>query len=156
MKPVLAAAAILLLAGCETNRHAAREPASEPRSDDPTAAAGEPSHPLDCPITASKGWSAWIDAMPGPSPRRLVVRGEVVTAGGGYQVAFDPDLPIREMYPAQAVATLHVTSPKRPAASAAVTHEVRWEWPLSQPVGSVTVTCGDKTLAQISKIQTAY
>ena len=97
--------------------------------------------------------------MPGPGARApaLVVRGKVVTASGGYQVAFDRNMQIRRGQPAQAFVTLYVAAPEGPAASqVASTHEVRWEWPLSQPVGSIVVRCGDKTLAEITNIQTAY
>jgi hypothetical protein len=53
--------------------------------------------------------------------------------------------------------TLNVAGPgDSPASQAQVTHEVRWEWPLNQPVGSVIVRCGDKTLAEITRIQTAF
>jgi hypothetical protein len=87
----------------------------------------------------------------------LVVTGKVVTSTGGYQVAFDRDMQIREAYPAQAFVTLYVAGPGgSPVTQAQVTHEVRWEWPLNHPVGSVVVRCGDKTLAEITRIQTAY
>ena len=43
-----------------------------------------------------------------------------------------------------------------PVTQAQVTHPVRWEWPLNQPVGSVVIRCGDKTLAEITSIQTAF
>ena len=64
---------------------------------------------------------------------------------------------IREGYPAQAFVTLHVAGPggsrhRRPWSLT----NVRWEWPLKQPVGSVVVRCGDKTLAEITPIETAY
>jgi len=53
--------------------------------------------------------------------------------------------------------TLLVADPEgAPVTQAQVTHEVRWEWPLNQPVGSVVVRCGDKTLAEITRIQTAF
>jgi hypothetical protein len=96
--------------------------------------------------------------MPGPNARpTLVVTGKVATATGGYQVAFDRALQIRKGYPPQAFVTLYVAPPDGGGASQAVaTHEVRWEWPLGQPVGSVIVRCGDKTLAEITSIQTAY
>ena len=115
--------------------------------------------PPECPITASRDWSAWVNAMPGPGARgpALVVSGKVVTATGGYQVAFDRYMQIRKGQPPQAFVTLYVAPPQGGAASqAASTHEVRWEWPLNQPVGSVVVRCGDKTLAEITSIQTAY
>ena len=114
--------------------------------------------PPECPITASRDWSAWVNAMPGPGARpTLVVRGKVVTGTGGYQVAFDRNMQVRRGQPPQAFVTLYVAPPEAAAASQVPsTHEVRWEWPLSQPVGSVVVRCGDKTLAEITNIQTAY
>lgn len=115
--------------------------------------------PPECPITASRDWTAWVNAMPGPGARgpALVVSGKVVTATGGYQVAFDRYMQIRKGQPPQAFVTLYVAPPQGGAASqASSTHEVRWEWPLSQPVGSVVVRCGDQTLAEITSIQTAY
>lgn len=114
--------------------------------------------PPECPITSSSGWTAWVNAMPGPNARpALVVTGKVVTVTGGYQVAFDRDLQIRKGYPPQAFVTLYVAPPESgTGAGSPITHEVRWEWPLQQPVGSVIVRCGDKTLAEITRIQTAY
>jgi len=97
--------------------------------------------------------------MPAPGARgpALVVRGKVVTPTGGYQVAFERNMQVRRGQPPQAFVTLYVAPPEGPAASqVASTHEVRWEWPLNQPVGSVIVRCGDKTLAEITNIQTAY
>ena len=96
--------------------------------------------------------------MPGPNSRpMLVVSGKVVTPTGGFQVAFDRYMQIRESYPAQAFVTLFVADPEgAPVTQAQVTHPVRWEWPLNQPIGSVVVRCGDKTLAEITSIQTAF
>jgi hypothetical protein len=120
---------------------------------------GQPNVPVqpDCPIMASTGWTAWINAMPGPNSRpTLVVSGKVIT-GTGYQVAFDQRLQVRHGQPPQAFVTLFVAAPAGGQASqVAVTHPLRWEWPLPQPVGSVVVSCGDKTLAEITNIQTAF
>jgi hypothetical protein len=182
VKPILAVAAVLLLSGCETYgsppppQGPYGEPAPYPYpGDEPHpgstpypppppqgAYPGQPVQPqlsgLECPITASREWTAWVNAMPGPGARpALVVRGKVVTATGGYQVAFDRYMQVRRGQPPQAFVTLFVAPPAGGAASqAASTHEVRWEWPLNQPVGSVVVRCGDKTLAEITNIQTAY
>ena len=115
--------------------------------------------PPECLIASSREWTAWVNRMPGPGGTRpmLVVSGKVAVPTGGFQVAFDPRMQIREAYPAQAFVTLQVAGPDgAPASQAQVTHEVRWEWPLNQPVGSVVVRCGDKTLAEITRIQTAY
>ena len=187
MKRIFAAAALLLLAGCETFYD---RPPPEGSYGDPAPAPGQAPFPYpgdepypgnepyppapppgaypggpvqpqtpECPITASREWSAWVNAMPGPGGRVpvLIVRGKVVTPTAGYQVAFDRALQVRRGQPPQAFVTLFVAPPSGGATSqAASTHEVRWEWPLNQPVGSVVVRCGDKTLAEITSIQTAY
>lgn len=139
------AAAALILASCDT--------AGPP----PPYAEPFPPPSSECPISASRDWAAWINAMPGPNARpTLIATGRVVTPTGGFQVALDPDLRIAESHPAQAFATLRVTPPSGPATQALVTHEVRWEWPVSQPIGRLVVSCGDKTIADISPLQTAY
>ena len=70
--------------------------------------------PPECPITASRDWTAWVNAMPGPGARgpALVVSGKVVTATGGYQVAFDRYMQIRKGQPPQAFVTLYVAPPQ--------------------------------------------
>ena len=179
MKRAIAAAALLLLAGCDTfgnppppqgpygapapypypgdEPYPGTEPYPPPPPGAYPGAPGQP-QPPECPITASREWTAWVNAMPGPGARpALVVRGKVVTPTGGYQVAFDRIMQIRPGQPSQAFVTLYVAPPGgAPASQASSTHEVRWEWPLNQPVGSVVVRCGDKTLAEITNIQTAY
>lgn len=173
MKRTAALVALLLLAACQTNPYAGdpygspypvpyppadpNYPAGYPPVPLPGDPAGPPPIPPECPISASRDWSAWINRMPGPDARpRLVVSGKVVTPGSGYSVAFDRYLQIRESWPAQAFVTLQVADPDVPSAGVPVTHDVRWEWPLNQPIGSVIVSCGDKTLAEITRIQTAY
>lgn len=176
VKRALAATAFLLLAACQTSPYGqgpydqgpygAPEPypgpAPYPTEPYPPQGpyAGPPNQPQppECPISASRDWQAWVNAMPGPNSRpMLAVSGKVVTPTGGYQVAFDRDLQIRRDQPPQAFVTLHVASPDVPMNSqAAVTHEMRWDWPLNQPVGSVVIRCGEKTLAEITNIQTAY
>jgi hypothetical protein len=185
VKRTLAVAALLLVAGCDTMGnpppqgpygdpapypypgdepypYPGNEPypgnAPYPPAPGPYPGGAYQPQPPECPITASRDWAAWVNAMPGPGARpTLVVRGKVVTATGGYQVAFDRAMQIRRGQPPQAFVTLYVAPPEGAAASqAASTHEVRWEWPLNVPVGSVVVRCGDKTLAEITNIQTAY
>lgn len=185
VKRVLAASVLLLVASCDTygnpppqGPYGSPEPypypapnpyPTEPQPYPPGPAPyppeqqpypGQPYQPAapECPITSSSGWTAWVNAMPGPNARpALVVTGKVVTSTGGYQVAFDRYLQIRKGYPPQAFVTLYVAPPESGATGGSlITHEVRWEWPLQQPVGSVIVRCGDKTLAEITRIQTAY
>ena len=180
VKRILAAALLLALASCDTYQgqdqysppqpYPAPAPYPQPYPPGPypgqdpyqTApyAGQDPSQPAppECPISSSRDWTAWINRMPGPNSHpMLVVSGKVVTSTGGFQVAFDRDIQIRESFPAQAFVTLFVADPEgAPVSQAQATHPVRWEWPLNQPVGSVVVRCGDKTLAEITSIQTAF
>ncbi len=155
VKRIALAAALLLLASCETAGYAPQ--GSQPYPSAPPGQAYPAPPPAECPISASQDWAAWINAMPGPNARpTLIVTGKVVTPTGGYQVSIDPDLRIAESYPAQAFVELRVTPPVGGAATQAlVTHQLRWEWPANQPIGSVTVRCGEKHLARISPVQTA-
>lgn len=116
-----------------------------------------PSGPrLTCPIATSQNWKAWVNAMPGPGARpTLIVTGKIVTASAGYQISFDPKLQIRKSYPAQAFATLQVMPPPGAASQALFSQDVHWEWPLSQPLGSVEIRCGNETLAHIEPVATA-
>ena len=118
---------------------------------------GGPPAPPGCPITTSRDWKAWVNAMPGPDTRpKLMVTGTVLVPTGGYQMGFEPFLQIRESYPAHAFATLRITPPQGPATQAVTAHDLRWEWPLSQQVGSVEIRCGSDTLATISPVETAH
>lgn len=131
-------------------------PAPAPYPPGPYQPGTAPGPQLSCPITTSRDWTAWVNAMPGPGTRpKLIVTGKAITATGGYQIGFEPYLQIRKGYPAQAFATLRVTPPAGPATQGVVTHDVRWEWPLTQPIGSVEIRCGDQTLASISPVRTA-
>lgn len=122
----------------------------------PPPAAAEPPAPAACPITASRDWRAWINAMPGPNARpKLMVTGTVLVPTGGYQMSFEPYLQIRESHPAQAFATLRVTPPQGPATQAITAHDLRWEWPLDQQIGSVEIRCGSDTLATFSPVEVA-
>lgn len=114
---------------------------------------GPPGAPA-CDIAGSREWSASVGTMPGNPQPTLYVSGKVLASSGGYTIAFDPDLQIAESYPAQAFATLRVTPPAGPAAQVVMTHNVRWQWPLRQPIGRVVVRCGDKTLADMAPAQT--
>ena len=174
VKWVLTALAFLAVAACDPyygqepygpQPYPYPDPAPYPQDPYPPAPGGYPGQapyqplPPECLITSSREWTAWVNRMPGPGGARpmLVVTGKVVTPTGGFQVAFDPRMQVRESSPAQAFVTLQVANPDgSPASQAQITHEVRWEWPLNGPVGSDIVRCGDKTLAEITRIQTAY
>jgi hypothetical protein len=173
---LLSAATALLVAGCATAPYGQPAPPYgepyppyvEPYPSDPYPPnVGHPptGYPMpggqpqgaECPITRSGEWNAWVNMMPGPGSRpTLHVTGKVVVPTGGYQMSFDPQLTVRRSYPAQAVARLRVAPPAGPATQAVMTHEVRWEWPLSEPIGSLDIVCEGETLARISQVQQAH
>lgn len=110
----------------------------------------------DCVNVSASDFAAWVNAMPGPGRRpTLIVTGKVTTPTGGYRVLFT-DLRVAESNPVQVTAELAAVPPDGMASQAVMTHEVRGSWPITPPVGSVTVRCGVKTLARISPVETAY
>lgn len=106
-----------------------------------------------CPISSSSNWNAWIDAMPGTEGPKLIVTGTVVAPTGGYTFAWR-DLRRMESDPVQIVAELEALPPDGMATQALDSHDLRGEWAQSPPVGSVTITCGSRTLARISPVKT--
>ena len=173
-------AATLLLAGCATSPYGQQypqdpyggggyppagypgtdyPPSGYPPAGYPPAYGQQPGRPAPgpCPIVGSRDWTAHINAMPGPNAQaKLIVSGTVQAPTGGHSFAFEPYLQIRESYPAQAFATLVVTQPGGPATQAVTTHDLRWEWPVTQEIGSIEIRCGSDTLATISPLQRAY
>jgi hypothetical protein len=111
---------------------------------------------LACPIAGSSDWAAWVNAMPGPGARpTLIVTGKVTVPTGGYRIAW-ADMRVMESYPVQVAADLQVIPPDGMATQAIVTHDVRGQWPISPPVGAVTINCGGRVLARISPVETAH
>ena len=140
MKPLLLAC-LLSLASC------APVPAVPPQG---------PAGSMECAIIGSSGWAAWVNAMPGPNARpTLIVTGKVTVPTGGYRFAWR-DMRVMESYPVQVVVELDAIPPAGPATQALVTHDVRGAWPITPPVGSVTVRCGDMVLARIAPVETAH
>lgn len=144
-------AAMLLLGGCAPAPYAPypAQPPYQPNSPYPPQKIG-------CPIVGSSDWAAWINAMPGPNARpALIVTGKVTVPTGGYRFAWR-DMRVMESYPVQIAIELEAIPPVGGATQAIVTHDVRGQWPMSPPVGSVTVRCGGQTLARISPVETAH
>jgi hypothetical protein len=97
-----------------------------------------------------------MNAMPGPNGKSmLIVTGKVAVPTGGYRPSLVLEQ-VAESHPVQVFTRLHPNPPEGGATQAVGTHEVRGSWPMSTPVGSVTVRCGSRVLAQISPIETAY
>ena len=137
MRKLLFIAAGAVLASCQTV---------------PQGPAGSPA----CPIISASDWAAWVNAMPGPGSRpTLIATGKVTVPTGGYTFAWR-DLRIMESHPVQVVAELAAIPPPGPATQALETHDVRGEWPIDPPVGSLTVRCGDREIARIAPVPTAH
>ena len=149
---MIAAASAALLAGCATYPQAPypHYPPHAPQG-------GYPPMPADgCHAIASSDWAAWVNAMPGPSARpSLIVTGKVTVPTGGYRVEWS-GMRVAESYPVQVFADLRVIPPTSSATQAVVTHDVRGQWPMTPPVGSVTVRCGERVLARIAPVETAH
>ena len=121
-----------------------------------TSVPAGPAGPLACPITGSSDWRAWINAMPGPGAQpTLIVTGKVTAPTAGYRFDWGDPM-VMESYPVQVALQLRAYPPAGPAAQVVTTYDVRGEWPMSPPVGSVTVRCGDMALARISPVETAH
>jgi hypothetical protein len=122
----------------------------------PAAPPQGPSGAVECGITGSSDWAAWINAMPGPNARpTLIVTGKVTVPTGGYRFAWG-DMRVMESYPVQVALDLQAIPPAGPATQAVVTHDIRGEWPISPPIGSLTIRCGPTLLARIAPVETAH
>ena len=115
-----------------------------------------PIEPKACGITASSDWAAWVNAMPGPDAKpNLIVTGKVTVPTGGYQFEWS-NMRVMESYPVQVAVELDAIPSGGAATQAVVMREVRGQWPIDQPVGSLTVHCGDMVLARIAPVETAH
>jgi len=120
-----------------------------------THSATPPQGARDCAVIGSSDWAAWVNAMPGPGARpTLIVTGKVTVPTGGYRIEWG-DFRVAESYPVQVFGELRAVPPSGPATQAVTAHDVRGEWPMNEPVGSVTISCGDRVLARISPVETA-
>ena len=137
MKQILALSLTAALAGCQT------------------AATPVPASPSACDIVSSSDWAAWVNAMPGPNAQpKLIVTGKAEVPTGGYRFEWR-DLIVMESYPVQIIAEIVPVRSTGYVTEAHVVHDVRGEWPMSPPVGALTVRCAGKVLARIAPVQTA-
>lgn len=108
-----------------------------------------------CPTRSTTGWRAWINAMPGTEPPRLLVTGEVTVPTGGWRVALTLGA-IREIDPPVQEVILTLDPPSGFATQAIVTHEARGSFPALPRYGAVIVRCGGDVIAEISPVETAW
>ena len=93
--------------------------------------------------------------MPGPGATpTLIVTGKAVVPSGGYRIGWNQPI-VMESYPVQVSVELQPVRSQGMHTQALVTKEVRGEWPMRDPVGAVSITCGPKTLARISPVVSA-
>lgn len=127
-------AAALLAGGCAT-----------------VPAAGEEQIALPVCPSESRGWSAWINAMPGPGAQRtLIVTGEVLLPDGAS--ASLSEGPLDKMMPPGQRIALSIARAER----AAGWQQVRLELAPAQPAySSIIVGCGGSEVARIITVDTA-
>ena len=111
----------------------------------------------ECPVIASRGWNAWINAMPGPGARpTLHITGEVDLPTPGYTVELIAGPADRMMPPGQRF-SLVAMGPEDMVAQVVTPTPVRYSrTPANGMYRSITIGCGGKVLATIEKINVAH
>lgn len=138
MRGILVAAAPLLLAACVTQAN------------------GDAGAAPVCEVGDHGGWTAFVNAMPGPGASPiLIVTGQVTVRSGGFSagLALGPTL---EMDPPVQVVHVQAVPPDGMATQALVTHELRGEYPATGDYRAVEIRCGDRLLARISPVERAH
>ncbi|MCB2048965.1 MAG: hypothetical protein KDE32_12180 [Novosphingobium sp.] len=126
----------------------------------PTAESGAGQAPVfefsECPVIDSRGWTAYINAMPGPGAKpSLNISGEVDLPTPGFTVELIAGPADRMMPPGQRF-SLVAKPPEGMVAQVVTPTQVRYSAPATYgSYRSITVGCGGKVLAQIENIQTA-
>ncbi|WDI32038.1 hypothetical protein PUV54_02390 [Hyphococcus flavus] len=143
--PFIVASAFIAAQACSNN-------VETPDGDLPDAG-----QPTTCPIVDSRGWKAWVNAMPGPDAQRtLIVMGEVDTPTPGYTFEWSVGVADRSAIPMQ---RLHLTAtpPDGMAAQVITTEEVRYDGPaIAEQYRAVVVMCGEELLADITDVTVAH
>lgn len=111
----------------------------------------------ECPVIDSRGWTAYINAMPGPGAKpTLHISGEVDLPTPGFKVELIAGPADRMMPPGQRF-SLAATKPEGMVAQVVTPTAVRYSGPPTyEKYRSITIGCGGKVLAHIENIQTAY
>lgn len=118
----------------------------------------EPAITDGCPVLASRGWTAHLDAMPGPGKTgpTLVIQGEVDVPTPGYRLALIPG-PADRMMPPSRRFRLDAAAPGGMTAQVVTTAPISYRGPAgSSALPAIIVLCGDRTLATISDLPTAH
>ncbi|MBM3594642.1 MAG: hypothetical protein FJX31_02335 [Alphaproteobacteria bacterium] len=147
----LAWKALLLAAGCLVLLACAPPP---PADDGP---APEPGRPVaQCPVIDSRGWTSWIDAMPGlDAVLTLHISGEVDLPTPGYLVELVHGPADRMIPPGQRFSLVDRASP-RMAVQAVTPTPVKYAGKATYPAyREIVIGCGGRVLARIDRVEVA-
>ena len=110
-----------------------------------------------CPVIDSRDWQAWINAMPGPDAKpMLIVIGEVDMPTPGYTIAITLG-PMDRMMPPGQYLDLSATAPDGMVAQVVTPTPVRFETPaVYSEYRKIVVRCGGTLLAEITDVPTAH
>lgn len=144
-KTLLLAAGYVALSACAPSPPAAEGPVPEPGRE-----------VVNCPVIESRGWTAWINAMPGPDAvRTLHISGEVDLPTPGYTVELVPGPADRMMPPGQRFSLVAKASPGM-AAQVVTPTPVKYAGKATYPAyREIIIGCGGKVLARIDRIEVA-
>jgi hypothetical protein len=154
MLPVLTLfLAAAVAAGCVdvTSQNPAAADAEQPNpvSRDQYRLGTDPRGPtVDCQISDSSDWAAWVRAADQQEPLKLVVAGKVTVPSGGHRLA----LRLGSLQQQIQHVDLHVEPPATAGTPEAPTLLVREEFPTLGIYKEVQVHCGNRTLAVIRDI----
>lgn len=150
-----AAAGSALLVACQTP--AAETPAPAPSDAEAPVIVGDTPVAETCAIRESRDWEAWVNRMPGPDATPSIhVAGKVDVPTGGYSFDWEVGPMDRSMTPALKLKLIPM-KPDGMATMAITTEDVHYTGPLAGTAyRSITVTCGDETLAEITEIPDAF
>lgn len=119
---------------------------------------GEAATPAACPVLASRNWSAWLDAMPGPGydGPTLNIAGEADMPTPGYKLELVAGPADRAMPPSQRF-RLVAAAPEGMVAQVITPTPVKYREKATYPAyRSIIVLCGDQALATITEIPTVH
>ncbi|MFN7056718.1 hypothetical protein [Hyphomonas sp.] len=164
-RPFLLAAAALTLGACQMFAPAGdvppanladtvTEPAPRPQEEAPPVVRITP----ECQgIYETRGWSAWINRMPGPGAVATIhVAGEVDTRSGGYSFDWQEGPLDRSAVPALRLRLVPI-APEGMATQAIVTHSLSWSAPLpAHGYSRVIIGCGEQMIAEIDDIPDVF
>ena len=119
--------------------------------------------PSACPVSDSRDWTAFVNAMPGPDARpELIVSGTVVLPTAGYTVGLRPGPADLSAQPVQTVQLVAIP-PDGPAATVLSEVDVRLSMPSlavqpgeGAPYRGVQIFCEGAELAFITPVETAW